>query len=112
MATSTPECVDLRVHNTRRGRRLWIVMVVLCAIGAAAVLRRLVVLGSEAPAGSAQFAGLDAEFAAKAGMTLLHIVPSLLFVLLLPLRFVPSLRRRHPRLHRGTGRVIMGLGVV
>jgi uncharacterized membrane protein len=81
-------------------------MVILCAIGAAAVIRRLVALGT------APLAGLDANFAAKAGLTLAHIIPSLLFVLLVPLQFVPSLRRRHPLLHRCTGRVIMGLGVV
>lgn len=45
-------------------------------------------------------------------MTLLHIVPSLLFVLLVPVQFVSSLRRRYPRLHRWTGRIIMALGLV
>jgi hypothetical protein len=45
-------------------------------------------------------------------LTVLHIVPSLLFVLLVPLQFVSSLRWRHPRLHRWTGRIIVGLGVV
>jgi uncharacterized membrane protein len=87
-------------------------MVILCAIGAAAVIRRLAALGTAPLAGSSQFASLDANFAAKAGLTLAHIIPSLLFVLLVPLQFVPSLRRRNPRLHRCTGRVIMGLGVV
>src|SRR5215510_15258114 len=45
-------------------------------------------------------------------MTLLHIVPSLLFVLLVPLQFVRSLRVRHSRFHRWTGRLVMGLGIV
>ena len=45
-------------------------------------------------------------------MTLVHIVPSLLFVLLVPLQFVSSLRARYPRVHRWTGRVIVSLGVV
>jgi hypothetical protein len=100
------------VHIVNRGRLLWIVMVPLCAIGAAAVTRRLVVLGTAPVAGPPQFAGLDASFAAKAGITPVHIVPSLLFVPLVPLQFVPSLRRRRPRLHRWTGRVLMSLGVV
>jgi hypothetical protein len=99
-------------HNTRRDRWLWIAMVILCAIGAAAATRRIVALGTAPPAGSSQFAGLDANFAAKAGLTMLHIVPSLLFVLLVPLQFASSLRRRRPRLHRWTGRVIVGLGAV
>src|SRR5207249_4484457 len=61
---------------------------------------------------SSEFASLDMHFGAKARMTLLHIVPSLLFVLLIPLQFVSSLRARHPRLHRWTGRLILGLGLV
>ena len=93
-------------------RRLWIALVALCAIGAAAATRRIVALGTAPPAGASEFASLDAHFAAKAGTMLLHIVPSLLFVLLVPLQFATSLRRRHPRLHRWTGRAIMGLGLV
>ncbi|MGH9663333.1 MAG: DUF2306 domain-containing protein, partial [Bryobacteraceae bacterium] len=96
----------------RRGRRLWIALVILCAIGAAAAARRIVALETWPAAGSSEFAGLDAHFAAKAGITLLHIVPSLLFVLLVPLQFVPSLRGRHPRWHRWTGRAILTLGLV
>jgi Predicted membrane protein (DUF2306) len=96
----------------RRHRRLWIALVLLCAIGAAAAIRRIVALGSILLAGSSPFANLDAHFAAKAGMTLLHIVPSLLFVLLVPLQFVSSLRLRHPQLHRWIGRVTMSLGIV
>src|SRR5437870_13707344 len=95
----------LGVHNARRDRRLWMALVFLCAIGAAAATRRIVALGITPLDGSLEFAGLDAHFAAKARMTLLHNIPSLLFVLLIPLQFVTSLRRRYPRLHRWTGRV-------
>jgi hypothetical protein len=98
--------------NTRSERRLWIALVILCVIGAAAVIGRIVALGTATAAGSSAFASLDAHFAAKAGMTLLHIVPSLLFVLLVPLQFLSSLRRRYPQFHRWTGRLLMGLGVV
>lgn len=97
---------------SRRDRRLWVAMAVLCAIGAGAVIRRLVALGTAPLADASELARLDAHFAAKAGMTLLHLIPSLLFVLLVPLQFVSSLRRLHPRFHRWTGRVIVGLGVV
>jgi hypothetical protein len=99
-------------NNPRLGRRLWIALVILCAIGAAAAARRVVALGTAPGAGSSDSGAMDAHFAAKAGMTLVHIVPSLLFVLLVPLQFVSSLRQRHPRLHRWTGRVIVVLGLV
>src|SRR5437879_5389274 len=95
----------------RRPRDLWIFIAPLCAIGAAAAIRRIVALATGPPAGSSPFAALDAHFAAKAGLTLLHIVPSLLFVLLVPLQFVSSLRARHPQFHRWMGRVLMGLGM-
>jgi hypothetical protein len=55
---------------------------------------------------------LDAHFTTKARMTIVHIVPALLFVLLVPLQFVQSLRRRYARLHRWIGRCVMGLGLV
>ena len=98
--------------NSQRGRRVWATLVVLCLIGAAAVIRRLVAIGKAPVADSSQFASLDAHFAAKTALTLLHIVPSLLFVVLVPLQFVPSLRQRYPRFHRWSGRALMGLGLV
>ena len=49
---------------------------------------------------------------AKARLTLLHIVRSLLLVLLVPLQFVSSLPSRHLQFHRWTGRLILVLGVV
>jgi Predicted membrane protein (DUF2306) len=104
--------MTLEDPHARRDRRFWIAVVILCAIGAGAAARRIVALGTAPIAGASQLADLDAHFAAKAGMTLLHVVPSLLFMLLVPLQFISSLRQRHPRLHRWTGRVLMSLGLV
>lgn len=101
----------MRETKQRRERRAWISMAVLCAIGAAAVIRRLVALGS-APVKLPQMADLDARFAAKAGLILLHILPSLLFVLLAPLQFITTLRTRYPRFHRWNGRVAMAAGLL
>jgi uncharacterized membrane protein len=108
---SSPSVQPLK-SETKRDRRFRIAIVTLCAIGAAAVLRRLVALGAGPGTGPSPSADLDAHFAQKAGVVLLHILPSLLFVLLVPLQFVPSLRRRRPRLHRWTGRVIVASGMV
>jgi hypothetical protein len=112
MAVKSESIQSLGGPSARADRRLWIALLILCAIGAGAVIRRIVALGTTPLARSSEFAGLESHFAGKAGMTLLHIVPSLVFVLLVPLQFVPSFRRRYPQLHRWVDRVIMGLGVV
>jgi hypothetical protein len=93
-------------------RRVRIALVVLCAIAAAAAARRIGALGGTPATGSGELANLDAHFAAKSALILLHLIPSLLFVLLVPLQFAASLRRRYPRLHRWIGRVTMMLGIV
>jgi hypothetical protein len=98
--------------HERANRRAWIVIVALCAIGAGAVIHRLGTLAVISPRGPVAQANMDAHFRAKAALTLLHIVPSLLFVLLLPTQFVSSLRLRWPHFHRWTGRAVMGLGAV
>jgi hypothetical protein len=98
--------------NGRGQRWFWIALLPLCGIGAAAAIRRIVALATTPLAGSSPFAGVDAHFDAKTGMTLIHIVPSLAFVLLVPLQFVASLRRQHPKCHQWSGRVLMCLGIV
>lgn len=82
-------------------------------IGAAAALRRMIALNglavnSRAPA--LQYLG--ARFAAKAGLTYLHITAGLLFVGLVPLQFAWPLQNRKPRLHQNVGRVLLVAGLV
>jgi hypothetical protein len=79
--------------RTGTDRRFWVVLGILCAIGGAVAARRILDSGST-------------------GLTLLHVVPSLMFVLLVPLQFMESLRRRYTGWHRWSGRLIMGLGAV
>ena len=59
----------------------WICVVIAVAV----VMRRLVALAHPSPSAPPQLAELDAVFAAHAGLTLAHIVPALLFVVLAPL---------------------------
>lgn len=93
-------------------------MTFLCLIGAAVVVRRILALwpvlvrgyrppGLPANPALAQFRALDAIFAQHAWLTLVHIVPGLLFVTLGPLQFRSSLRARHPLWHRVSGRVFL-----
>jgi uncharacterized membrane protein len=57
-------------------------------------------------------AALDAGFAPHRLLTMVHIIPGLLFVVLGPLQFIQTLRNRRPALHRWTGRVVIVSGMI
>jgi predicted membrane protein DUF2306 len=59
-------------------------------IAVAVVLRRMVALAHPSQGGASPMAGLDAVFASHAALTLAHILPAMVFVLLIP--FVLSRR--------------------
>jgi uncharacterized membrane protein len=61
---------------------------------------------------AAEFARLDDLFARYPVLTLVHVVPGLLFMLLGPLQFNRTIRARHPRWHRLSGRVFVICGMV
>lgn len=94
----------------RPSKTLWSVVFLLVLIAVAAVVRRLFAL-SAAP-GTGPTAGLDLHFLQYRALTLAHILPALLFILLAPLQFVTRLRTRMLRLHRWLGRVLVCLGLV
>lgn len=95
-------------------RLVWAGVVFLVLIGVAAVTRRtLVLLWPEtfstkvSPA-----AALDTGFAKHLVLTLIHILPGGLFLVLAPLQFVPSIRQKHLRIHRWMGRVLVVCGLI
>jgi len=95
-------------------RFVWFAVIFLVLIGVAAVTRRTLVLfwparfaGSASPA-----AALDAGFARHVLLTLVHILPGGLFLVLTPLQFVPSIRQKHLRVHRWMGRVLVICGLI
>src|SRR6266436_2049596 len=61
---------------------------------------------------AAQFASLDDLFARYPFLTLVHIVPGLLFMILGPLQFSSTIRARHLRWHRLNGRIFIVCSVV
>ena len=101
----------------RPQRPLWAAAILLAVIGIAVVMRRAAALvpilinGYRPPAASnpvgAQFAALDDLFARYPALTLIHIIPGLLFMVLGPLQFSATLRARHPHWHRWSGRVYL-----
>jgi uncharacterized membrane protein len=81
-------------------RALWLIVAVLSLIMIAVATRRLLHLTQPAP-------DLNAGFERHSFLTLAHVLPGLVFVLLGPLQFMTGLRRRRPALHRWTGRVFL-----
>ena len=94
-------------------RWVWTLTLLLVAIGVSVAVRRTYVLLSpqEHPRFPAA-AALDAGFAAHPFLTLLHILPGALLIVLMPLQFVSRIRTRHLSWHRWSGRVLIVLGFV
>ena len=61
---------------------------------------------------AAEFARIDESFARYPAVTLLHVVPGGLFLLLAPLQLVRGIRRRFPAWHRWSGRALLVTGTV
>jgi uncharacterized membrane protein len=104
-------------------RALWYVAIFLAFIGVAVGVRRIahllpvLVNGYQPPAATsnsvaAQFGALDDLFARHAILTLIHIVPGLLFMVLGPLQFSAKIRAQHPEWHRLSGRIFVICGMV
>src|SRR5229473_8607420 len=107
----------------RLRRALWSAVIFLVLIGVVVAVRRLahlvpIVAGGYHPPAvasnpvAARFAALDDLFAHYPILTLVHIVPGLLFMLLGPLQFSSTIRARHLQWHRLSGRVFVTCGLV
>jgi hypothetical protein len=91
---------------------LWPVFLLLCLIGAGVAVRRIAVLiWPPATPRASQFGALDAAFASRDLLTLCHVVPALLFILLLPVWFLKAARNR-PSLHRRLSYTLLLLGAI
>ena len=94
-------------------RALWAAVVFLAIVGIAAIVRRVFALvptlatGYQPPPDS-----LDAGFARHPALTLVHILPAFLFMVLAPLQFNSRIRSRKLWWHRWSGRVLVVCGLV
>jgi len=104
-------------------RLMWGAVIFLALVGIAVAARRMTHLlpivaggyrapGAAANPRAAQFAVLDDLFAHYPILTLVHIVPGMLFMVLGPLQFSSTIRARHLRWHRWSGRVFVACGLV
>jgi uncharacterized membrane protein len=106
-----------------RQRAVWFAVIFLALIGVAVAVRRMVHLVPVVVHGYhplaipsnprlAQLTALDDLFAHHPILTLVHIVPGMLFMILGPLQFSSAIRERHLRWHRLSGRVFVTSGLV
>src|SRR5258707_11674272 len=95
-------------------RFLWTAVIFLAFIGLAVATRRTIVLLKPETFSSANNPAvqLDAHFANHTTLTLMHILPAMLFMVLGPLQFVRSLRSKHPQIHRWSGRIFLTASAV
>lgn len=88
-------------------------VVVLAVIGVVAGYRRGGFLLELRESGLMPAPGsFDAGYAEWPWLTVAHIVPGMLFLALAPFQFVRKIRSRHLAVHRGSGRILVGLGVM
>jgi Predicted membrane protein (DUF2306) len=96
----------------RRAAALWAIVLLLCTIALGVTLRRTVVLIAPSSVERAgQFGDLDRAFATRRALTLTHIVPAAVFVLLIPIWLMKRNWER-PELHRKLTYGLLGLGTL
>jgi len=95
-------------------RLLWTGVVFLALIAVAAVTRRTLVLlwPNTFSLNSSPAEALDRGFAKHLALTLIHILPGALFLVLAPLQFVSSIRQKHGQIHRWMGRTLVVCGLI
>lgn len=102
------------VVSKSASRLVWSGVAVLGLIGVAAVTRRTLVLlwPGTFSSNASPAAPLDHGFARHLALTLIHILPGGLFLVLAPFQFMPGMRQKHLQLHRWTGRVLVACGLI
>jgi len=95
-------------------RFVWVAVIFLAFIGIAVATRRSVVLLKPGALSSRNnpAADLDKAFTDRRTLTLTHILPAMLFMVLGPLQFVRRLRSKYPRVHRWCGRIFLATSAV
>ena len=107
-----PGSTPTRTPTPPASALLWTPFLFLCLIAAAVAIRRIAALVLPPSAsGPPQLQALDADFAARKFLTLAHIVPALVFILILPAWFSRRIRAR-AALHRQITIALLIIGAI
>jgi uncharacterized membrane protein YozB (DUF420 family) len=107
------------MNNRRTQKLIWVASIFLASIGVIIVIRRFfflipvlenTYLPAAPVAGVPQFP--EEGFVNNPWLTLVHILPGLLFVGLGLTQFVKRIRQKKPAFHRGAGRVVLASGLI
>lgn len=104
--------MEERGINTNHARQLWIATCLLVTIGIGTVIRRALIIGSVIAAGSGQGPNFDNGFHVPPALTLVHILPGLLFMILGPLQFMKGIRNRYKTFHRYSGWIFISASYI
>jgi predicted membrane protein DUF2306 len=92
---------------------LRVIVILLSLIAIASVLRRVgVLVDPTGPLMTAKSASFDRHFQQYRALTFAHIIPSLFFIALVPIQFIPAIRRRQRFLHIRLGWLLVSTGLV
>lgn len=102
------------IPSRRLSKLVWGAVILLAFLGVAVAARRALVLlrPGSLKAGHNPAAELDAHFATHRALTLFHVIPGALFMVLGPLQFLTSIRRRYPGVHRWSGRIFLSASAI
>jgi uncharacterized membrane protein len=89
---------------------VWAAVLLLAIIGIASAVGRMQYLARGLEPSAVE--PIEVGFARYPLLTMLHIVPGVLFMVLGPVQFVRRIRARHLRVHRWSGRVFVAAGLV
>lgn len=98
--------------GTKRLRAVQVSTVVLIAIVALSVVKRLLIDMPHLTAGTIPADDFDRRYVAQPWVAYLHIVPGTVYLFLAPLQLAHRFRSRHYTVHRRLGRVLAGAGML
>ncbi|HWV15449.1 MAG TPA: DUF2306 domain-containing protein [Cellvibrio sp.] len=97
-------------QNVKKGIGLAIVLLLLGSVAIASALSRLADMQQAIATGVVSTNTNDAVYIQHLALSLLHLIPGTLFLMLGPMQFMPGLRARRPALHRWSGRLFVVSG--